>query len=88
MKQTNHFKSMIAVLLLSFTAACASPQSVSHAVGLAFDSNVEGMGSSNFILDSNKARSVNVDVRGMLEALRNVYKSDRLVDEIMSAGNP
>ena len=57
-------------------------------VGLAFDSNVEGMGSSNFILDSNKARSVNVDVRGMLEALRNVYKSDRLVDEIMSAGNP
>lgn len=57
-------------------------------VGLAFDSNVEGMGSSDFILDSNKARSVNVDVRGMLEALRNVYKSDRLVDEIMSAGNP
>ena len=57
-------------------------------VGLAFDSNVEGMGSSDFILDSTKARSVNVDVRGMLEALRNVYKSDRLVDEILSAGNP
>ncbi|HAC15599.1 MAG TPA: S46 family peptidase [Bacteroidetes bacterium] len=57
-------------------------------VGLAFDSNVEGMGSSDFILDSTKARSVNVDVRGMLEALRNVYKSDRLVNEILSAGNP
>jgi len=55
-------------------------------VGLAFDSNIEGMGSSDFILDSDKARSVNVDSRGMLEALRHVYKAERLVNEIVSAG--
>jgi hypothetical protein len=55
-------------------------------VGLAFDSNIEGMGSSDFILDSNRARAVSVDVRGMLESLRHVYKADRLVKEITSAG--
>lgn len=55
-------------------------------VGLAFDSNIEGMGSSDFILDSNRARAVSVDVRGMLESLRHVYKADRLVKEIVDAG--
>jgi hypothetical protein len=55
-------------------------------VGLAFDSNIEGMGSSDFILDSNRARAVSVDVRGMLESLRHVYKADRLVKEIIDAG--
>lgn len=55
-------------------------------VGLAFDSNIEGMGSSDFILDSNRARAVSVDVRGMLESLRHVYKADRLVKEIVEAG--
>lgn len=55
-------------------------------VGLAFDSNIEGMGSSDFILDSNRARTVSVDARGMLESLRHVYKADRLVKEILEAG--
>jgi hypothetical protein len=56
-------------------------------VGLAFDSNIEGMGSSDFILDSERARSVNVDARGMIEALRHVYRADRLVNEILTAGS-
>lgn len=56
-------------------------------VGLAFDSNIEGMGSSDFILDEKRARSVNVDVRGMIEALRNVYKADRMLQEILTAGD-
>lgn len=56
-------------------------------VGLAFDSNIEGMGSSDFILDEKRARSVNVDVRGMIEALRNVYKAERMLQEILSAGD-
>lgn len=55
-------------------------------VGLAFDSNKEGMGSSTLILDDRSARSVNVDVRGMLESLRYVYKADRMVEEIEAAG--
>ena len=57
-------------------------------VGLAFDSNIEGMGSSDFILDDRSARAVSVDSRGMLESLRHVYKADRLVREIMNAAHP
>ena len=51
-------------------------------VGLAFDGNVESMGSSTFILDDRSARAVSVDVRGMLESLRHVYDAKRLVEEL------
>ncbi len=51
-------------------------------IGLAFDSNIEGMGSNDFIFDTNRARCVSVDVRGMLAALRHVYKADALVKEL------
>lgn len=54
-------------------------------VGLAFDGNVESMGSSTFILDDRSARSVSVDVRGMLEALRHVYDATRIVEELESS---
>lgn len=56
-------------------------------VGLAFDGNVESMGSSTFILDDRSARSVSVDVRGMLEALRHVYDASRIVEELESSRN-
>ena len=54
-------------------------------VGLAFDGNVESMGSSTFILDDRSARAVAVDVRGMLESLRHVYGATRLVEELESS---
>ncbi|MCH8524708.1 MAG: S46 family peptidase [Balneolales bacterium] len=57
-------------------------------VGLAFDSNIEGMGSSDFILDDRSARAVNVDARGMLESLRHVYQAERLVREISTGAHP
>jgi len=53
-------------------------------VGLAFDSNIEGMGSSDFILDDRSARAVNVDSRGMLESLKHVYQAERLVEELLN----
>jgi len=57
-------------------------------VGLAFDSNIEGMGSSDFILDDRSARAVNVDSRGMLESLKHVYQAERLVEELLNpSGN-
>ena len=56
-------------------------------VGLAFDGNVESMGSSTFILDDRSARAVSVDVRGMLESLRHVYKAARIVEELESSRN-
>lgn len=56
-------------------------------VGLAFDGNVESMGSSTFILDDRSARAVSVDVRGMLESLRHVYNATRIVEELESSRN-
>jgi len=56
-------------------------------VGLAFDGNVESMGSSTFILDDRSARAVSVDVRGMLEALRRVYDATRIVEELEGSRN-
>lgn len=52
-------------------------------VGLAFDSNIEGMGSSDFILDDRSSRAVSVDARGMLKSLIQIYKADRLVMELL-----
>jgi hypothetical protein len=52
-------------------------------VGLVFDGNIESLPSA-FIYQTEHARSVAVDSRGMLEALRAVYGMDGLVREIMS----
>jgi len=50
-------------------------------VGLAFDGNVQGL-PGNFIYRTEENRSVNVHSKGMLEAIRKVYKLNRLADEL------
>lgn len=54
-------------------------------VGLAFDSNTEGL-SGEYIFLTDRARAVSVDVRGILEALEEVYLAERIVDELRSGG--
>ncbi|MDE0073974.1 MAG: S46 family peptidase [Gammaproteobacteria bacterium] len=54
-------------------------------VGLAFDSNTEGL-SGEYIFLTDRARAVSVDVRGILEALEEVYLADRIVEELRSGG--
>ena len=55
-------------------------------VGLAFDSNAEGL-SGEYIFLTERARAVSVDVRGILEALEEVYLAERIVEELRSGGN-
>jgi hypothetical protein len=53
-------------------------------VGLVFDGNIEGL-PGDYIYLEDRARAVAVDARGILEALRSVYKADRIVQELADA---
>ena len=50
-------------------------------VGVAFDGNIESL-QGNFIYLPTYNRTVAVDSKGMYEAIKNVYKFDRLADEL------
>ena len=50
-------------------------------VGLIFDGNIESLPSA-FIYQTEVARAVSVDVRGMREALDEIYDVDRVVLEL------
>ena len=51
-------------------------------VGLVFDGNIESL-PGDFIFDEVKNRTVAVHSRGMIEALKDIYKADRLVRELV-----
>ena len=50
-------------------------------VGIIFDSNIHGLAGDFFFTDE-KARSVSVDARGIVEALRSVFGAEALVKEL------
>jgi hypothetical protein len=52
-------------------------------VGLIFDGNIEGL-PARFLYSEAKGRSVWVDARGIVEALRKVYDAGALADELLS----
>jgi len=52
-------------------------------VGLAFDGNIESL-PSNFIFTTEANRTVNVHNEGMIEAIRDLYKLNRLADELIN----
>ncbi len=53
-------------------------------VGLVFDGNIQSL-PGYFVYDGKVNRTVAVDVRGMVEALKKVYKADALVAELTAA---
>ena len=52
-------------------------------VGLIFDGNIEGLAGDYIYMPDQGMRTVSVDVRGMIEALDEIYDADRLVLEVM-----
>ena len=50
-------------------------------VGIVFDGNIQSF-VWDFYYDDKQARSVHVDSRGIIEALRNIYGADRLANEL------
>ncbi|HEX8455104.1 MAG TPA: S46 family peptidase [Longimicrobium sp.] len=54
----------------------------SEVVGLIFDGNLQSL-PGNFIFDETQNRTISVHSAGILEALRNVYRVQRLVDELV-----
>jgi len=52
-------------------------------VGLAFDGNIESL-TSNFIYTTEANRTVCVSALGMIEAIRDLYKANRLSNEILN----
>ncbi len=50
-------------------------------VGLAFDGNIESL-PGEYIFLTERARTVSVDARGILEAVRDLYGASRIVDEV------
>ena len=55
-------------------------------VGLIFDGNLDSL-AGDVVFDMTRNRAVSVDARGMLEALRTVYKADGLVNEMLAPAN-
>ncbi len=51
-------------------------------IGILFDGNIQSL-SRDVIYDQTQARSVAVDTRGIMAALKTVYKADALVKELM-----
>lgn len=50
-------------------------------IGLIFDGNIQSL-SNDFLYSEKQARAVSVDVRGILEMLRNAYRARRLATEL------
>jgi hypothetical protein len=53
-------------------------------VGIAFDGNIESL-PGDFIFDDSKNRCVSVHSAGILEALEDIYKADRIAKELRSS---
>jgi hypothetical protein len=54
-------------------------------IGLAHDGNLESL-AGHFIYDGTNNRTVATDSWGLIEALKYVYKTDRLVQELLNSG--
>jgi Peptidase S46 len=52
-------------------------------VGLAFDGNIQSL-PGDFIFDTTQNRMVGVDSRGIIEALKYIYKANGLFDELLN----
>lgn len=52
-------------------------------IGLVFDGNMESL-AGNYLFIPENNRAVAVDSKGLIESLKHVYKTDRLIDELLN----
>ena len=52
-------------------------------VGLVFDGNLESLAGDYLYIPENN-RAVAVDSKGLFQSLKNVYKSERLINELLT----
>jgi len=52
-------------------------------IGLVFDGNIESL-PGDFIFTTEANRAVAIDSKGLLEAIKNVYKAERISDELVN----
>ena len=62
--------------------AARSSTRAGEIVGIIFDGDIQSL-PWNFVYDDAIGRSIHVDSRGILEALRNIYGANALADELM-----
>lgn len=56
-------------------------------VGIIFDGNIQSL-PWDFVYDDSIGRSIHVDARGILEALRHIYEANSLADELTGKSRP
>jgi len=68
--------------IIGGNSGSATVNSAGEVVGIIFDGNIQSL-PWDFIYSDAQGRAISVDVRGIVEALRNIYGAGALADELM-----
>ncbi|MGC2421000.1 MAG: S46 family peptidase [Candidatus Acidiferrales bacterium] len=73
--------------IIGGNSGSATVNRAGEVVGIIFDGNIESL-PWDYVYSDEQGRAVSVDVRGIIEALRNIYGATALADELTGAAKP